>query len=218
MKILVISPHPDDETLGAGGTLLKHKAKGDAIYWLNITNIKEIYGYEPKVVKKRQEEIEKVIKHYKFDGFFDLALKPASLSDADIMIIINKISDIIEKIKPSILYVPFYKDAHSDHRITFKALQPFFKSFRYPYIKKILMMEIISETDHQFIGNFKPNVFVDISYYLDKKLEILSIYNSEIGEHPFPRSIESVKSLAIYRGSQCNCKYAESFILLKEIL
>jgi len=39
MKILVIAPHPDDETLGCGGTILKHKDLRDQIYWLIITNI-----------------------------------------------------------------------------------------------------------------------------------------------------------------------------------
>ena len=218
MNIIVISPHPDDETLGAGGSLLKHKEKGDNIYWINITNIKEEYGYPSNFVRKRQEEIETVINKYKFDDFLDLSLKPTSLGDKDIPIIISRITNFIEKVKPVILYVPFYGDPHSDHRIVFNALTPFFKSFRYPYIKKVLMMEITSETDNQFVKPFLPNVFVDISNYIDKKLEIMSIYESEIGEHHFPRSIENIKRLAMYRGSQCNCKYAESFILLKEIV
>ena len=217
-NILIISPHPDDETLGAGGTLLKYKDKGYKLYWCNITNIKEEYGYTKEKVIKRQEEIKNVINSYGFDDFFDLSFKPSSLSQTDIPKIINSLGNFIEKIKPSILIIPFYGDAHSDHRVVFEATKPFFKSFRYSYIKKVLMMEIISETDNQFIENFKPNVFVDISDFVDKKLEIMSIYKTEIGKHPFPRSLENIKALATFRGSQCNCKYAESFMLIKEVI
>lgn len=62
-------------------------------------------------------------------------------------------------------------------------------------------MEIPSETDHQFISSFQPNVFVDISNFIDDKIEIMKVYESEVGEHPFPRSVESIRSVAICRGS-----------------
>lgn len=216
-KVLVVSPHPDDETLGAGGTLLKHKDMGDKLYWCNITNIKEEYGYSLEDVKRRNYELEEVAKYYNFDEFFNLEFKPTSLNELSIPVLIKHISGIIDSIKPEILYIPFYGDAHSDHRIVFKALQPFLKSFRYPFIKKVLMMEIISETDNQFVYPFHPNVFIDVSEYIEKKLKIMSVYQTEIGTHPFPRSLENIKNLSSYRGSQCNCKCAESFVLLKWI-
>jgi len=57
----------------------------------------------------------------------------------------------------------------------------------------------------------------DISKYFHKKVKIIKIYESELAEHPFPRSLESIEALAKFRGSTSNCKYAESFMLLKEI-
>jgi LmbE family N-acetylglucosaminyl deacetylase len=215
---LVVSPHPDDETLGAGGTLLKHKDRGDKIFWCNITNLKEEYGFDRNIVERRNREIEKVAAIYGFEEIFNLELPPTQLTENLLSILIESLRQVLMKIKPEVLYIPFYEDAHSDHRITYNALVPFLKSFRYPFIKKVLMMEIISETDNQFKGNFKPNVFVDISDYLEKKIEIMRIYKTEIGEHPFPRSPENIKALALYRGSQCNCKYAEAFMLLKEVI
>ena len=215
---MVVSPHPDDETLGAGGTLLKHKDRGDKIFWCNITNLKEEYGFDRNIVERRNREIEKVAAIYGFEEIFNLELPPTQLTENLLSILIESLRQVLMKIKPEVLYVPFYEDAHSDHRITYNALVPFFKSFRYPFIKKVLMMEIISETDNQFKGIFTPNVFVDISDYLEKKIEIMRIYKTEIGEHPFPRSPENIKALALYRGSQCNCKYAEAFMLLKEVI
>lgn len=200
-KVLVIAPHPDDETLGCGGTLLRHKSEGDIIYWCIVTDMKESYGFTKDKVEKRQNEIKKVSGMYGFEDVFNLSFRPMGLTSSSIPALIKAFGDIISKIKPNILYIPHYNDPHSDHRIVFDALRPYFKSFRYPFIKKILMMEIPSETDHQFISSFQPNVFVDISNFIDDKIEIMKVYESEVGEHPFPRSVESIRSVAICRGS-----------------
>ena len=67
-KIIVIAPHPDDETLGCGGTLLRHKAEGDEIHWLIVTTITENSSYEKEFVKLRQQEIERVASAYGFSS------------------------------------------------------------------------------------------------------------------------------------------------------
>ena len=63
-----------------------------------------------------------------------------------------------------------------------------------------------------------PNVFIDISEYFEKKIEIMKIFSSEIAPHPFPRSERNLRALATLRGATSGCEYAESFVLLKEIL
>ena len=83
------------------------------------------------------------------------------------------------------------------------------------------MMETLSETEFALStkkDSFMPNTFVDISKYMDKKIQIMKVYKSEVGKHPFPRSVRSIKALASFRGSTSRCKFAESFMLLKEIL
>ena len=60
-------------------------------------------------------------------------------------------------------------------------------------------------------------MFVDISEFMDKKIELMNIYESEMGDHPFPRSERNLRALATYRGATSRCNYAESFMLLKEI-
>ena len=87
-------------------------------------------------------------------------------------------------------------------------------------IEKIYMMETLSETEFAVSSkedSFIPNVFVDISDYFHKKIEIMKVYGSEIGEHPFPRSVRAIESLGVFRGATSNCEYAESFMLLKEL-
>ena len=134
--------------------------------------------------------------------------------------LISKISSIINKVKPNIIYLPFKGDVHSDHKYIFDAAYSCTKVFRYPFIKKIYMMETLSETEFSLStkeDSFVPNVFVNISDYIDKKIEAMKIYKSEIGEHPFPRSEKNIRALATYRGATSGCDCAESFILIKEI-
>ncbi len=221
IKILVISPHPDDETLGCGGTILKHKDIGDKIYWLTITNIDVKNGWNKDIVKKRQKEIENVAEMYGFEKTFKLDYPTAKLDIIPIQEIIKSISKVILEVKAEIIYLPNLSDVHTDHQITFKAAYSCTKNFRYPFIKKILMHETLSETEFTPAlptNIFVPNVFVDITKYFDKKLEIFKIYKSEAMEEPSPRSLEVIESIAKYRGSRIGKKHAESFQLIFEML
>ena len=216
-KILVVAVHPDDETLGCGGTLLKHKHNGDEIYWLICTKIDEGSDY----YAVRENEIKQASDIYKFDGVFSLGLKTMRVDEYSMSDLIGKISKVINEVEPSIIYLPFKGDVHSDHRKIFEASYSCTKVFRYPFIKKIYMMETLSETEFApgvKEDAFVPNSFVDISKYLDKKIEIMKIFKSEIEEHPFPRSERNLRALATLRGATCGCEYAESFMLLKELI
>ena len=216
-KIIIIAPHPDDETLGCGGTILKHKDSGDEVYCIFVTNIDTKQGFLKAKVKERQEEIEVISRKYKFNKIFKLNFPTAKLSQKDIPDLICKISEIFKKIQPNIVYLPNKTDVHSDHRIIFEASFSCTKSFRYPYIKKILMYETISETEFSSDGAFSPNYFVDITNYLQQKTDIMKIYSSEVQKPGNPRALNNIKALAVFRGAMINCKYAESFHILKEI-
>lgn len=219
MKVMVVSPHPDDETLGAGGTLLKYKELGHEIYWLNITNVREEYGYSLEKVNKRNYEINSVNNSYIFDGFYNIELEPAGLDKYSMSELICKTSEVINLIKPDIIILPYRYDIHSDHKIVFDCLFSCTKSFRYPSIKMVLSMEIPSETDFASPENsFAPNYYVDISEQLDKKIEIMKTYDNEMDIHPFPRSIQNIKALATVRGATAGVKYAEAFMLIKAVV
>lgn len=218
MTVLVVSPHLDDETLGAGGTILRLKNEGEKVFWLNITNVKREYGYSDTVIKKIKLQMEKVSKMYNFDGIYDLELCPAGLHRYDSSKIIEKISNIIKEVKPNIIILPNRYDAHSDHKIVFDWCYSCTKVFRYPYINQIMTMEILSETDFSSeINKFAPNYFIDISDYFNKKLDILRIYEEELGNHPFPRSIDGIEALAKIRGIGAGKKFAEAFKIIKYI-
>ncbi|GAB3535552.1 PIG-L family deacetylase [Pontibacter brevis] len=219
-NILVVSAHPDDEVLGAGGTMLKHKAKGDAVYWLIVTNIFEKHGFTAERVKSRQQEIEEVAARLGVTKTFKLDYPTMTLSSSSLIKLIPDVSAVFQEVEPEIVYCLNRSDAHSDHRFIFDAVMACTKSFRYPYVKQVLMYECISETEFAPAlpeKAFLPNYYVDISAYLDEKLSIMKIYASELGEHPFPRSIENIKALAHFRGASVGVQYAEAYQLIKYI-
>ena len=219
-SVLVVAVHPDDETLGCGGTLLRHKADGDEIHWLIATDIKESEGFSVSAIKKRNKEIKKTEDLYGFTSVNKLNLSTAKVDTYSMGELVSKISHVFNTVKPNIIYLPFKGDVHSDHKYIFDAAYSCTKNFRYPFIKKIYMMETLSETEFSLStkeDSFVSNVFVDISEFMDKKIELMNIYESEIGEHPFPRSERNIRALATYRGATSGCEYAESFMLIKEI-
>jgi LmbE family N-acetylglucosaminyl deacetylase len=219
-KVIIISAHPDDETLGAGGTILKHKEIGDEVHWLIVTNVFESEGFSNERVLSRKQEIEEVSRLYSFNKVYNIGYPTMKLNDTILFELVNKISHIFQELEPEIIYVMNRSDAHSDHRIVFDAVMSCTKSFRYPYVKKVLMYECLSETEFAPIlpeRVFQPNYFVDISNFIEKKIEIMKIFDSELGDHPFPRSIKNIEALATFRGATVGVLYAEAFQMIKYI-
>jgi len=219
-NVLVVAPHPDDETLGCGGTLLKHVQRGDKIHWLIFTSISEDTGYSSEQVDKRNREITAVANAYGFASVQQLHLPTTRLDTLPLGDMIAQSSQIMSQIRPEILYLPFPGDVHSDHRIVYEVMMACTKQFRYPWIRRILAYETLSETDfdiNPIHDHFRPNVFIDISDFLERKIEIMNIYHGEFQAFPFPRSEQAVRALAQVRGAAANCRACESFVLLKEI-
>ena len=219
MKVLVVSPHPDDETLGAGGTIKRFIDEGNEVYWLNITTVKGNNNFSHDLISKIDYQIKQIEKIYNYSGVFHLNLPTTKLSSIDDNIAIERIGKIIKNIQPNIMILPDYNDAHSDHKKVFDWCFACTKVFRYPSIKEVMTMEIVSETDYGRPENkFVPNYFVDITEYINHKINALKIYDTEIGEPPFPRSIETVMALATLCGGMSGVRYAEGFRLIKKII
>lgn len=222
-KVLVVAVHADDETLGCGGTLLKHKAQGDEVYWLLLTGPTQNHPshFTDERIQTRKEIVNRIHDAYGFDGLEYLELPTQLLHTIDLRDIIKKISEVFKRIQPNIIYTMFANDVHSDHRVAFDAVYSCTKSFRYPFIEKIYMMETLSETEFALsvpAKTFIPNVYVDITDYIDKKLGIMQLYPKEVMAEPYPRSLSSIKAQARLRGSRAGVMYAEAFMLLFEKL
>lgn len=92
---------------------------------------------------------------------------------------------------------------------------------RYKHVvKRIYAYETLLETGWDIpntVNEFIPTVYNDISQFIDKKIEALSLFESQMAEFPNARSLQAVKALAMYRGATVNVAAAESFSLIREI-
>jgi len=220
MNVLVISVHPDDETLGCGGTILKHKNSNDAVFWLILTQASENLGYSKEFLLNRASQITEISNEYNFNKTFNLGFPTTKLHAIEFSEIITKISSVIQEVKPEVIYMVNRSDIHTDHQVAAKAIMSSTKSFRNQFIKRILMYECISETEIAPPlpeNTFVAHVYSDISDYIDRKIEIMKKYESELQDTPLPRSIENIRALARFRGATVSVQYAEAFMLLREV-
>ena len=220
MNSLFVAPHPDDELLGCGGTILRKSSQGDIVGWLLITSVTSEAGWTPQRVSSRNQEIERVREGLSIspNNIFSLGFPAAQLDQIPSSQLIAQISTVFKEFQPQEVFLPHPGDIHTDHRITFEAVSACTKWFRYPSVQRIMTYETLSETNfeqHLTSSTFTPNLFIDVSNYLTQKLQLLEIYESELGTHPFPRSLDAVRALALLRGSQRGVEAAEAFQIIK---
>jgi LmbE family N-acetylglucosaminyl deacetylase len=220
LRSLVVAPHPDDEVLGVGGTLLRKKSEGASIAWLIMTSIDAKSEWSPAEVSRRTLEIKEISELFGFDHVFELGYPSAQLDQIPMSNLVSGVAGVLKTYLPNEIFLPHSSDIHSDHRVTFEAVASALKWFRCPSIKRVLAYETISETDFGLENNhgFRPNTFVNIEDYLEDKLRAMSIYSSEIADFPFPRSLEAISALAKLRGANSGYKAAEAFELLREFI
>lgn len=220
-RVMIVSAHPDDETLGCGGTLLRHKAAGDTIDWVIATD-----GWEPLFnaawLARREAEIGLVQAAYGIRAVFRLGFRTTMLSSTPLGEIVVKMRDVMARSTPDIVYSVYPGDVHDDHRAVFDAVFAAAKPFRAGSgIRSLLAYETPSSTNmappfpHRA---FVPHAYCDITPYLARKLEIFRIFASESHAPPGPRSDEAITALARWRGSAVGMEFAESFMTIRNIL
>lgn len=218
MKTIVIAPHPDDEVLGVGGTLLRRKAEGAELAWLIVTGISTANGWKQEQVQRRADEIARVTAMIGFDHVFTLDFPTTQLDSIPVSDLVGAMSSVFKAFQPEEVFVPHPSDVHTDYRMVFDAAAACTKWFRYLSVKRVLAYETLSETDFGLgtdLG-FRPNVFIDIAPYLEGKLKAMDIYSSEMAPFPFPRSHEALRALAKVHGAASGYHAAEAFQLLRE--
>ncbi len=214
MKVLVVSAHPDDEILGVGGTILRHKEQGDDVYVCIVTK-----AYEPdwkkEYIEGKRKEADMVdrlmgIKKRYWCDFPTVRLNTIPSGEFN-----KKIADVINDVDPDVVYTHFEYDINEDHGKVFTAVmiatRPVGKKKR-----RVLCFETMSSTEWNNKA-FIPNVYVDISKHIEKKVRAFSCYASEVRQPPHPRSLEGVRVWAKKRGYEICTEYAEAFMLVREV-
>jgi len=211
MKVLIVAAHPDDEVLGVGGTILRHKACGDEVYVCVMTK-----AFAPSWTKEYMAtkllEQKKVDKLLGIKKRFNLDLLTTQLNSIPHGELNRKINAVIEKINPQIVYTHFEYDLNYDHTLTYRACMV---SCRPPKRIKLLCFETLSESEWNN-KTLVPNYWVEIGRFIEKKIKAFKIYRSEVKNVPHPRSEEGLRALARKRGGEICVEYAEAFMLVKD--
>jgi LmbE family N-acetylglucosaminyl deacetylase len=220
LRVLVTSVHPDDEALGCAGTIFKHRDQGDELYWLIVTQPYEPV-WSPDVIRRKAEEVEEAADWYGMTRFWKLGLPTMKLDQVPQAELIGKISQIVHEVRPEILYTVHSGDVHTDHRAVFTALTSATKPFKMAQlgVRRLLSFETLSSTDAApplASLSFLPNVYQDITPYLEKKLRSMELFATESQDSLQPRGSSAIRALARFRGATIGVEYAEAFMLIRE--
>ena len=217
-KNLIICAHPDDESFGMAGTIIK-KSKKEDFYIVFLSDGERgryrIGQYNRKIVDARYKRAEKATKLLGVKKNFYLNFIDQRLDSISSLDIIQKLEEIIKKIKPSVVYTHFGNDLNQDHRICFDCSSVAIRPYRKSYIKKIMTFEVPSSSGVYPSNSFNPNYYVRISKNnFKKKINAIKFYGKEVDDGDQPRSIKKITSLMSYRGSTINAEYAEAFQII----
>ncbi|MDC0402635.1 PIG-L family deacetylase [Candidatus Pelagibacter sp.] len=220
-KILILSPHADDEILGCGGLISKYSKKNYNISVLILTNASrgapELYS-DIDIKKIRNESIiaNKTIGTKKL--YFE-NLPGLILNNYPIYKIANVIKKYLININPEIVLIPSANDIHDDHKIIFKSAKISLRTNYKNKLKKILSYEVLSETEwNENENSFNPNFFVKLDRSeINNKIKAFLKYKSQVKKFPHPRSKEAILNLSKVRGSQVFTNFAEAFKVEKII-
>ena len=226
MKILVFAPHPDDEVLGCGGTMARYIDQGAEVTVCIVTSPQPpVYVYKDNLAEKNgwphiiYPQIKAAHELLKIKETVFLQFPCVLLENEPRHVVNGKISEVIQKVKADVVFIPHFGDMQKDHTIVSEAVMVAVRP-KYAHIPRyVYSYECLSETEWNIphvTNSFIPNTFIDITDYLPKKLEAMACFTSQVGEFPNPRSIEAVEALAKLRGSTSGFKAAEAFSLIRE--
>lgn len=223
-KILVIAAHPDDEILGIGATVRKYVEDGDECQALILgEGITSRYDNRNDYDEDKLGELQNhTIKAGEIVGYKDIYtanLRDNRFDSYDLLDIVKIVEEYVEKIKPDIIYTHHYGDLNIDHKITYEAVITGTRPIGDQIVREVYCFETVSSTEWSFIDKYKfsPNYFVDVSEYMDYKIDAMREYTGELRESPHPRSLENLLYTAQKWGSTISCRYAEAFEVVRII-
>jgi LmbE family N-acetylglucosaminyl deacetylase len=218
--VLVIAPHPDDEVLGCGGVIARHVATGDDVYVVIVSKgAPDIF--QPELVEQVRQEAAKANKALGTKRLLFLDFPAPRLDSIPTSTLAGALKDVILEVQPATVYLPHHGDIHGDHKAVYWATLVATRPNGGFSPRRLLCYETSSETEWgaPIPGDvFTPTVFVDVTEYLDVKLETMKYYASQLAPNPRARSLTSIEALARVRGCTIGVAAAEAFSLVREVL
>lgn len=213
--VLVVGAHPDDEVLGAGGTISKHVDSGDEVHVLIVTEgasqqYKDISMIEQKISEAETCADRLGVETVHFGDLPDMRLD--SVDHVEVNAVVER---LVDELGPDVVYTHSPTDVNNDHKAVYESTLVATRPGT--GVERVLSYEVPSSTNWSGADSqFSPSVYVDITETLDRKIEAFSAYDSEQREFPHPRSPEAIRSHARMRGTAANFRAAESFAPVAE--
>lgn len=223
-SVLVIAAHPDDEVLGCGGLIARYSSLSIPVNVVfladGVTSRKEIDTHTDEL-KLRQHAANKAADILGIDSVSFYQLPDNRMDSIDLIDIVQIVEEMVAKYQPDTILTHHVGDLNVDHSAVNKAVMTACRPQSGHPVKSILSFEVPSSTEWQYSSHhesFTPNWFVDISTYLEHKLEALQCYSDELREWPHPRSLLGVETLARWRGAIVGVDAAEAFYLNRHVI
>ena len=216
MKVLVISAHPDDEVIGAGGTIARHISNGDMVSWCVVTEGYAPMRSEAELAAARRQvcAVQNLfgIESVSFCGFPTIRLNAVPHIE-----LTSALQAVVDSTKPDIVYTTPYCDVNTDHRLVCEATMVATRPLPGSTVRTVLSYEIAPTT--RFAAQpFASNVYVDISKFMDTKLQAMACYKTQLREFPHPRYLRGLELFARERGLSIGVEAAECFCLIRQII
>jgi len=218
-RVVVIGAHPDDELLGAGGTLVRHVLAGDEVHAIVVADGARS-RYPAGFAATLEEQARRAAEVIGFASLQLLSLPDQRLDTVPLIVLTQRLEGVLDEIDPSIVYTHFPEDVNADHglvaRCTWTACRPYCR----PQVRKFAVFETPSSTEWAWPmpgTELRPNLFVDVTDTLKTKIAAMECYETELRDHPHPRSSRALRERAAYWGSHIGRPAAEPFAVLREV-
>ncbi|WP_061935037.1 PIG-L deacetylase family protein [Aureimonas sp. AU22] len=219
-RVLVVAPHPDDEVLGCGGTIARLGDEGCEVHVAVVTR-GSLPEYDEATVARIRAEARASHAHLGVTQTHWLDQPAAKLGETPHSTLNGALQGIVREVRPDTLFIPFVGDVHLDHQLIFLSSLVAARPHQHEYPRRILAYETVSETNWNapyVTPGFLPQVFVDIQNTLERKLEAMAMFASQVRPFPHERSIDALRALALVRGTRIHRSAAEAFVLVRDVL
>jgi LmbE family N-acetylglucosaminyl deacetylase len=218
--VLVIAPHPDDEVLGAGGTMARLAAEGREVHVCIVTS-GEPPRYDTAQTERVRAEAARAHERLGVTETHWLGFPAAGLSETPHADLNAGIAQLVQALAPDLVLVPHPGDMHLDHQACFTSTLVACRPHQATYPPLIMAYETLSETNWNaphLTPGFLPSVFVDISDTLEAKLDAFALFESQVRPAPHERSPETLRALATLRGATVHRDACEAFVPVRMVL
>ena len=215
-NVLVICAHPDDESLGLGGTIVNRVQKGNDVRVLIFCDGESARENSAGKILTREKQALRASKILGVKAIKFLKYPDEKLDTVSILELVQQIEKFTKVWKPDVVFTHFWGDVNQDHRQLFKATLVYSRPTTTSKIKQVICYETPSSTDWG-MESFSPNLFVNIDYALKKKLKAIIQYKQEIQKYPHSRSVEAITNRSKFWGTKVGMKNAEAFISIREL-